>query len=101
MKVRALKDFISLVFGNVDEGRVLDLDDRAAGNWIEAGLVESCEVRQTIDPAEEGKDDSFIVGKEKAAASLSASHPAPVSPKQTATVSAAGAKHAKAKKTGK
>jgi hypothetical protein len=39
MLVRVKRFFISSVFGNVDEGRILDVDDRKAKQLIDAGLA--------------------------------------------------------------
>jgi hypothetical protein len=89
----ALKDFISPVFGNVDEGRRLPLEDRAAAQWEEAGLV-----RIAVDVSVAPVIPS--VGNAETLASSSASQAVPASPKQTASASASGAKKISRMKSG-
>lgn len=91
-KCVAKKDFISPVYGNVDEGRVLELEDSTAAKWEEAGLV------RIAMQTKEGLPD---LGKVSVAASLSsASQAAQASPKQTVKSSVAGAKKISKKKSG-
>lgn len=40
VNVRAIKDFISPAFGNIDKGMVFALEKDVAPSWVDAGLVE-------------------------------------------------------------
>lgn len=68
MKCKALKEFVSAVFGNVDKGRVLELDAGIAPKYKAAGLVAYLEC--------EKPPEDFI----QAEPNLSASPPAQVLP---------------------
>lgn len=91
-KCIALKDFISPVYGNVDEGRVLYLEDNTATRWEEGGLVRIADTQEVTTELD--------TGKAEAVASLSASQAAPVSPKRTVSSSAVGVKKISRMKSG-
>ena len=87
MLIKVKRFFISSVFGNVDEGRVLDVSDIKGRQLIGAGLA----VEHGVAVSTEQKQSSFQspVGAGKAGSSLPADQ---ASQKQTASESAPGAK---------
>lgn len=87
MLVRVKRFFISSVFGNVDEGRVLDVSDSKGRQLIGAGLA----VEHGKTTATEQKQSSFQSPVEagQAGASLPAGQ---ALQKETVSVSAPGAK---------
>lgn len=112
MRVRALRDFISPVFGNVVAGQTLpSIRDSHAKQWADIQLVEilgpeeqesppatsSKTVEAGITPPEVGGSLPPAVP----AASTSASQAGQVSPKQTVKSSANGAKPRQRAKTTK
>lgn len=80
MKVIALKSFVSPVYGNVDGGQHLDVDDRTARNWERHKLAALAESADAVNPSGLGGD----AGPDDA---LSASPVAPVSAPKTAKLS--------------
>lgn len=87
MIIKVKRFFISSVFGNVDEGRVLDVSDSKGKQLIQAGLA--FELTKTVSMEMNQSSFQSPVGAGKAGASLPADQ---ASQKQTVNESAPGAK---------
>jgi hypothetical protein len=44
MRVKALKDFISPVYGDIETGQIFSIDAQIFNFWASAGMVESMEI---------------------------------------------------------
>lgn len=92
MKVKALRDFCSMTYGNVDKGQFLDLTPQHAKQLSVYGMVEV---------VGEGDGEAAAVPPIVPPAPSSASPVGQVSPQTTATKSATGVSKSKIKKRGR